>query len=407
MQKIFFLTKRIDEQKRKWYNDLVSSKTLVEYKSRGSNMSGLTVDETQILKEVCALFQIKDEFLAWERINSGHINVTYEVRFQSGKRYIVQKINTYVFKNPVEMMQNIVSVTEFIRKKMQTSGQEVGRRVLQYLQTVDGNYYVTLKDGSFWRCCHFIERSVSFLKTEDLSVIEEAGKAFGEFQTHLADFPVQDLHIVIPHFHNTVKRYEALYEAVKKDEANRLREVTDILEGYKKLESLATKPYRLYQEKFLPLRVTHNDTKTSNVLFDAETKKRLSVIDLDTVMPGLVAFDFGDAIRISASTAGEDEKDLSKIALDFDKYQALTRGFVKALNGRMTEAETSTLALGALAMTAECGARFLTDYLNGDKYFRIHYPDQNLARAKCHLVLANDMVSKLDKMQAIVDEYCR
>jgi len=133
MQKIFFLTKRIDEQKRKWYNDLVSSKTLVEYKSRGSNMSGLTVDETQILKEVCALFQIKDEFLAWERINSGHINVTYEVRFQSGKRYIVQKINTYVFKNPVEMMQNIVSVTEFIRKKMQTSGQEVGRRVLQYL----------------------------------------------------------------------------------------------------------------------------------------------------------------------------------------------------------------------------------------------------------------------------------
>ena len=373
-------------------------------------MLGIKTEETQIVKEVCRRFSIGGDYQGCEIINSGHINTTYRALFRKvneTKEYIVQRINTYVFRQPIEMMKNIVAVTDFIRVKMQANGENADRGVLHYVKTVEGNYYVTLEDGSFWRCCQYIDNCLSFMQTEDLFVIEESGKAFGEFQNYLADFPVKDLHIVIPHFHNTIRRYEALYEAVEKNETKRLAEVTDVVEGYKKLEELATQPYRLQRANVLPLRVTHNDTKTSNVLFDAITKKRLSVIDLDTVMPGLVAFDFGDAIRVAASTVDEDEKDLSKVALDFQKYESFTRGFVGALKGKISKAEMDTLALGALAMTAECGARFLTDYLNGDKYFRIHYPDQNLARAKCHLALANDMANKLKVMQEIVDKYCK
>ena len=177
------------------------------------------------------------------------------------------------------------------------------------------------------------------------------------------------------------------------------------MKGYDALRDLAIKPYKLQREGVLPLRVTHNDTKISNVLFDEETSEHLSVIDLDTVMPGLIAFDFGDAIRVAASSADEDEKDLSKVYLSLEKYEAFTRGFVTAAGEGMSEAEKSTLALGALAMTVECGVRFLTDYLNGDKYFRVHFPKQNLARAKCQLKLAQDMAEKLPEMQKIVDKY--
>ena len=236
--------------------------------------------------------------------------------------------------------------------------------------------------------------------------MEESGKAFGEFQLYLADFPVSSLHIVIPHFHNTVNRYELFREAIEKNEAGRKEAVNELIQAYLDLEELATTPYRLQKTGILPLRVTHNDTKLSNVLFDAKTLTHLSVIDLDTVMPGLVAFDFGDAIRVAGSTAAEDERDLSKVGLDLEKYEAITRGFVTTTANSLTDAEKDSLALGVIAMTVECGVRFLTDYLNGDKYFKIHYPDQNLVRAKCQLALGKDMVANLEKMQAIVKKYC-
>ena len=368
------------------------------------------MEEKDQIIAVCNRFQIKGEYRGYELINSGHINTTYRVDFLRGgeiKDYILQKVNTYVFKNPVALMENISSVTEYIRAKIKATGVTAKRHVLHYSTADEGKYYTYMPDGSFWRCCRFIDGSVSFMQTDDLQIIEESGKAFGEFQVYLSDFPVKDLHIVIPHFHNTIARYDALRTAIEKDEAGRLSEVKDVVDGYLAMETLATKPYRLQREGVLPLRVTHNDTKTSNVLFDEETKKHLSVIDLDTVMPGLVAFDFGDAIRVAASTVDEDEKDLAKVAVNLDKYEAFTRGFVGVLRGKLTKAEYDSLALGALAMTAECGARFLTDYLNGDKYFRIHYPDQNLARAKCHLTLARDMQNKLSKMQEIVDKYSK
>ena len=366
-------------------------------------------EEIQIL-EVCKRFNLQGEYRNYEVLNSGHINTTYQVFFfRDGdiKDYIIQRVNTYVFRNPIEVMENIALVTEYIRAKIKATGVTAKRNVLHYSQTTDGEYYTFLDDGGFWRCCRYIDDSVSFTQTDDLKLIEESGKAFGKFQVHLSDFPVKDLHIVIPHFHNTIKRYEALDAAIAENAVGRVEAVQEVIDGYKALEELATKPYRLQRAGVLPLRVTHNDTKTSNVLFDAQTHEYLSVIDLDTVMPGLVAFDFGDAIRVAASTVDEDEEDLSKVAVDLEKYEAFTRGFVSQLDGMLTEDEEKTLALGAIAMTAECGVRFLTDYLNGDKYFRIHYPDQNLARAKCHLALTRDMVKKLDEMQRIVDRYCK
>ena len=364
--------------------------------------------EELLIRRICEKFALQGEYRRFETVNSGHINTTYRVYFYRDgglKDYILQRVNTYVFKDPVAVMENIASVTEFIRAKIKATGVSAKRSVLHFSKTPDGCYYA-VENGEFWRCCRFIDGSASFTKTDDLYIIEQSGKAFGEFQTYLTDFPVEKLHIVIPHFHNTILRYQALYEAVEKDEAGRASSVEKELEGYRALEDIATKPYRLQKQGVLPLRVTHSDTKTSNVLFDAETGERLSVIDLDTVMPGLVAFDFGDAIRVAASTVDEDEKDLSKVALDLAKFEAFTRGFVGAVGNMLTSAEKDSLALGAIAMTAECGARFLTDYLNGDKYFRIHYPEQNYDRAACHLALARDMLKKLDDMQAIVKKYC-
>ncbi len=366
------------------------------------------MEEKQII-EVCQRFQIAGEYHSFTTINSGHINSTYLVRYyRDGKEkdYILQRINTYVFQDPVGVMDNISSVTEFIRAKIKEKQPTAKRNVLHYSTTAEGDYYTRMEDGGFWRCYRYIDDSVCFEHAEDLTVVEESGVAFGEFQLYLADYPVEKLNIVIPHFHNTVRRYQAFRDAIEEDAMGRKKEVLADIEGYMSVEEIATTPYRLQRAGVLPLRVTHNDTKTSNILFDKNTLKHLSVIDLDTVMPGLVAFDFGDAIRVAASTSGEDEKDLSKVALDLARYEAFTRGFVTTVKDALTPDEKKTLALGAVAMTVECGMRFLTDYINGDKYFRVHYADQNLVRARCQFKLAQDMIAKLDEMHAIVEKYC-
>ena len=366
--------------------------------------------EEKKIREVCDRFQIAGEYRSYEVINSGHINTTYCVYFfRHGelKDYILQKVNTYVFQDPISVMGNISLVTEFIRKKIKQKQATAKRNVLHYSKTEEEEYYTFMPDGSFWRCCRYIDDSISFEHTDDLKLIEESGKAFGEFQLYLDDFPVKKLSIVIPHFHNTVRRYAAFRDAIAENAAGRVDEVQEEIAGYMALEDIATKLYRLQKANVLPLRVTHNDTKISNVLFDAKTKEHLSVIDLDTVMPGLVANDFGDALRVCASTGREDEKDLDKVAIDMEKYEAFTRGFVGEVKGSLTDAERENLALGAVTMTVECGMRFLTDYINGDKYFKIHYPDQNLVRARCHLVLARDMIKNLDKMQALVEQYAK
>lgn len=372
-------------------------------------MKGLDVmNEEKQIREVCKQFRIVGEFQYYEVINSGHINTTYRVFYlRNGeiKDYILQRVNTYVFHDPVGVMDNISSVTEYIRAKIKAKCGTAKRNVLHYQKTEEDEYYVCMPDGGFWRCCRYIDDSVCFEKTDSLKVLEESGKAFGEFQLYLADYPVEKLCIVIPHFHNTVRRYAAFRDAMQEDEMGRTKEVRDVIDGYLAVEEIATRCYRLQKQGVLPLRVTHNDTKLSNILFDANTHEHLSVIDLDTVMPGLVAFDFGDAIRVAGSTSDEDEKDLSKVALDIQKYEAVARGFVTTLKDSLTQAEKDSLALGAVAMTLECGVRFLTDYINGDKYFKIHYPEQNLVRAKCQLALGMDMIAHLDEMQEIIKKY--
>ena len=357
---------------------------------------------------LCRRFLIAGEYKGYEKVSYGHINTTLKVYyFRAGeiKTYILQRINTYVFKRPEEIMNNVVGVTEYIRKKIKEIYPTAKRDVLHYQHAENGDYFVYDEEGDFWRCYRFIDDSEAVNFTDDLGMIREMGKAFGDFQNYLADYPAEKLFIVIPHFHNTVNRYENLKNAVAEDSEKRAAGVEGEIKRYLELEETATKMYKMQKSGELPLRVTHNDTKSNNVLFDNKTHKHLAVIDLDTVMPGLVGFDFGDAIRFIANSAEEDEKDLSKVGLDLDKYEAFSKGFAGKLKDVMTPVEKDPLALGALTMTTECGLRFLTDYLNGDVYFKTAYPEHNLDRARCQLALAKNMILKYDKMKAIVKKY--
>lgn len=361
------------------------------------------------IKELCDKFSVKGEFRSFKKIENGHINQTYVVYYlRDGeiKDYILQRVNTYVFKEPVSMMENISNVTEYIRAKIKAEGVSAKRLVLHFSTATDGKYYYEDESG-FWRCSRYIDDSVTFNSTENLKVIEETGKAFGEFQTYLADYPVKELHIAIPHFHNTVMRYRTFYSSVEKDQSGRRASVEKEIAEYSALEDTACEMYKMQRAGKLPLKVTHNDTKCNNVLFDKDTFEHLAVLDLDTVMPGLIGFDFGDAIRFIANTAEEDEKDLEKAGLDFDKYEAFVKGFVPVVGDTLTDYEKDTLALGAITMTIECGLRFLTDYIDGDKYFGISYPDHNLDRARCQLALAKDMIKKYGEMKNIVEKYLK
>lgn len=361
------------------------------------------------IEKLCRKFGIEGEYLRYELVTNGHINTTYKVYFfrdEEEKDYILQRLNTYVFKNPIEVMNNISSVTEYIRAKIKAGGISAKRYVLHYYKNVDdGNYYIVGDQGGFWRLCRYIDNSTSFNETDNLKVLEEAGRAFGNFQLHLADYPVKDLHIAIPHFHNTVRRYQTFKESIEKNESGRRNLVEAEIRDYLDLEEISTKMYKMQKAGELPLKVTHNDTKLNNVLFDEKTFENLAVVDLDTVMPGLVAFDFGDAIRFSANTSVEDETDLSKVNFDLVKYESFTKGFIETVGKTLSEKEKETMALGAITMTVECGMRFLTDYLDGDKYFKVEHPEHNLDRARCQLHLAKDMIKHFAEMNEIVKKY--
>ena len=361
-----------------------------------------------VVKDLCEKFLIKGNYSGFEIMPYGHINKTFRVFFdRDGEKrsYVLQRINTYVFKKPKGIMANIVEVTEFIRGKMRGKGIDTTRRCLKYQKTEEGSPYFVDDEGGFWRAYRYIDDSEAINLTDDLFIIEQSGKAFGEFQNYLSDYDAEKLFISIPHFHNTVNRYRIFKEAVSNNFADRKSSVEAEIKEFLALEDVATQMYTMQQSGELKLRVTHNDTKSNNVLFDTKTHEHLAVIDLDTVMPGLVGFDFGDAIRFAASSALEDEPDTSKVHLDLDKFEAFTKGFVGEVKHSLSENEIETLALGAVTMTVEVGVRFLTDYLDGDKYFGIHYPEHNLVRARCQLALAKDMLKKLDKMGEIVKKY--
>lgn len=339
-------------------------------------------------------------------LKNGNINKTYKVDFEeNGKNvsYIIQSINTYVFRNPEYIMSNIRGVTAHIASKLPPEKRERG--VLHFLDSRDGKNYFVDGDGSFWRAYVFVPDSVTYDTFDDPALLESAGAAFGRFQLQLSDYDASTLFEIIPGFHDTKKRYEKLTETIERDPAGRVASVGPEIEFLKKYRGMAETLVNMLEKGELPLRVTHNDTKGNNILFDKNTKDTLAVIDLDTVMPGLVAYDYGDAIRFGANRSDEDEPDTSKTGLDMVKFEAFTKGFVEMIRDTATKAELETLSLGAITMTLELAVRFLDDYLDGDKYFKLNYPEHNLVRTRCQIALAADMISKKDQMDEIIARY--
>lgn len=360
------------------------------------------------IQNIIDSFLIRGNFISEEQYGNGHINDTRLVVTEDGGErfsYILQKINKNVFKNPPELMENYVGVTEFIRKKVEAAGGDPLREVLNVIKTKDGKDYAVDENGDFWRMLVYVTDNVSYDRVENPEQFYVCALAFGNFQYMLRDYPADTLHETIKDFHNTPERYNQLMAAVEKDACGRLAEVAADLEFAKARREFTETFERAYAEGKLPLRVTHNDTKLNNILFDAKTQKALCVVDLDTIMPGYAMNDFGDSIRFGATTAAEDEADLSKVNFDISLFELYAKGFIEGAKGGLTECEIDFLPESAIMMTLECGMRFLADYLNGDTYFRIHRPKQNLDRARNQFKLVSDMEKVLPKMHEIVNKY--
>ena len=361
-------------------------------------------DIARKLLQVGEAFRIPGPFFSYEEIKMGNVNHTYKVNYirDDGtgmakiKSYLVQRVNTYAFQHPVELMQNIDRVTQHIR----TKHPEV--KSLHFHHLASGENYLMDEDG-FWRLSNYVP-SITYDSCDDLSVVRSAGQAFGDFQMMLSDFDASQLFYTIPDFHDTRKRYAKLKADMEADPCGRVAEVRQELDWLLSVENEACKLTDLFNAGKLPLRVTHNDTKINNVLFDEETRKALVVIDLDTVMPGLVGHDFGDAIRFAANFVEEDSKDADKAGVNLNVYWAFAEGFLMETAAAMTENEVDTLALSCFALACELATRFLDDYIMGDKYFKIKYSEHNLVRTRCQIALAKDMQTKMDAMNAIVKD---
>ncbi len=353
--------------------------------------------------DICKGFKIPGTYLSYEEITVGNVNKTYKVTYQEAngtlKSYVVQQLNTYVFKNPIQVMENIEKITEYIREK------KPNEPSLHFHHTLDRKTYIHDKTG-FWRLFNFIP-SFTCDVCDDLKMVTSAGEAFGEFQMLLSDFDASSLYETIPDFHNTIKRYETLEKDSKNDPFGRVKEVGKELEWLFSVKDKACKMTEMKNTGLLPLRVTHNDTKINNVLFDKNTKKALTVIDLDTVMPGLVGHDFGDAIRFATNYVEEDSKKYEEAGVNLDVFTAFSHGFIKQTVNSLTENELSTLALGGFVLACELSTRFLDDYITGDRYFKILYPDHNLVRTRCQIALAKDMLKKMGSMEKIVEDFIK
>lgn len=349
------------------------------------------------MKKIYSQFRLDGRVIDCARTGGGHINRTYLVVTAKPHLYILQWLNGKVFKNLTGLMSNVIAVTDYLHKQVQDS-----RGALTLIPTLTGEPYLMTPEGDCWRMYEYILDSVCLEAAETAEDLRQSGVAFGMFQNQLADFPAATLTETIPHFHDTPDRYRIFREAIHTDAACRLESVRDVVNRYLAHEAEADALHALLRSGELPLRVTHNDTKLTNVMLDDETRQPLCVIDLDTVMPGLAAHDYGDAIRFGASTAAEDEPNLDKVEMSLEMYEAFTEGFLSACGDRLTDKEIETLPLGAKLMTLECGVRFLTDYLNGDVYFATHRPGQNLDRALTQLKLVEDMEKKWDEMNAVI-----
>jgi Ser/Thr protein kinase RdoA (MazF antagonist) len=362
---------------------------------------------TPEIKKVISQFDYIGEPVAIKDCNKGHINGTYFVDCEAdGKkqRYVLQSINTSIFKQPDHVMENIVNVTGHIKKKLIAEGKDPVQGTINIVFTKDGHYSYTDEAGNYWRSYIFIEGDCH-QSADSPALMEKVGKAFGHFQMQLSDFDASVLYESIPNFHNTVSRFADFEKALADDAAGRAAGIKDDIKFILDRKDKCSFIMDGIAEGRFPLRVTHNDTKLNNIMMDPETGEGRCVIDLDTVMPGSVLADFGDAIRFGASSAAEDEKDLDKVFVRLDMFEGFAKGFVEGLEGSLTEAEVRALPMGAFMLTFEQSIRFLGDYINGDTYFRTHYPEHNLDRARNQMKLVADMESKMDEMNKIIEKY--
>jgi Ser/Thr protein kinase RdoA (MazF antagonist) len=343
-----------------------------------------------ILDNIIGKFCINGRAMNFVPYGNGHINTTYLVTCDTTSRYILQKINKFVFKNPEQLMQNIVMVTQHLKKTANS-------RVLTVVSCTDGGMWHLDGNGEFWRMYDFVEESVCKETVESAEIFRESGAAFGRFINQMADFDASTLVETIPHFHDTPHRYQAFHRAVKTDAFDRAKLVQREIDFALAREDFASTLINLQKSGDMPTRVTHNDSKLNNVLFHHKSLKALCVIDLDTVMPGLVTSDFGDSIRFGATTGAEDERNLDKVNFSLPLYRAYREGFMTACDA-LNPCETEHLRHGAKMMTLECGLRFLTDYLNGDTYFKIHRDGHNLDRCRTQFKLVADMEKIWEEM---------
>ncbi len=348
------------------------------------------------MNDILNQFMIDGVPISCGKYGNGHINETYLVVTNKPHLYILQKLNRHVFHDLKGVMNNIIAVTAHLRKKIRDSNQ-----LLTLVPTRENLPYLITGDGDYWRLYEFITESICLEKAQNIDDFRQSAIAFGEFQNQLSDFPAASLIETIPRFHDTPDRYQKLHDAINIDKIGRVKEVEAEINCFLSRESEASILMNLLRKNELPLRVTHNDTKLNNVMLRQSDHSPLCVIDLDTVMPGLVANDFGDSIRFGASTAAEDEKNLDNVSLSLDLYRSYTEGFLLACGSRLSKCEIETLPIGAKLMTLECGVRFLTDYINGDTYFHINYPEHNLVRCRTQIKLVEETEEKWNSIKSL------
>ena len=358
--------------------------------------------------EILQKYDLPETLLGAVRYGQGHINDTYCVVCQPREgdciRYILQGMSTVAFKEPAKLMENFLQVTGYLGPKIAAEGGDPSRETLSIVKTNDGKDFVTDENGRLWRLMPFIENSVCY-QSATPELFEASARAFGNFQYLLKDFPAEKLHETIVDFHNTEDRYRKFEAALAADPLGRAAEVAAEIAFVQARKTDCSVALDALRTGKLPLRVTHNDTKLNNILFDKESGEGICVIDLDTTMPGLSINDFGDSIRFGANHCREDEKDLGKVNFDLSLYEVYVRGFLQGAKGTLTNAELEYLPWGARLMTLECGIRFLTDYLDGDHYFHIQYPEQNLDRCRTQFKLVSDMEAQFSKMADIIKKY--
>ena len=368
----------------------------------------MAAEMSQGQKEAIESYQFAGELVDVRPYGSGHINDTYLVTLKendSEKKVILQRMNKSIFTKPVELMENVLGVTSYLRERIIENGGDPERETLNVIPTAEGNAYFVDSEGEYWRAYKFITGATSYDAVETPEDFYQSAVSFGNFQRLLAEYPAETLHETIEGFHDTKARFAVFKKAVEEDVCGRAATVQKEIDFVLAHEEVANVFGDMLAKGEFPLRVTHNDTKLNNIMIDDATRKGICVIDLDTVMPGLAMNDFGDSIRFGASTAAEDEQDLSKVSCDMGLFEIYTKGYIEGCGGRLTQKEIEMLPMGAKVMTFECGMRFLTDYLEGDHYFKIHREGHNLDRCRTQFKLVEDMEAKWDTMQEIVKKY--